>query len=219
MSSYYILNIFEGRSGFGVVVRSDDIADEDKTYYVGAPYIKANGLVKGMYLDDETLERLSHTSELRRAVRKAADILSLADYSKIKLVSKLTEKGFDRSLAIEAALYMEDRGYIKEAEQAARLASFLAENKLRGKKRIAAELSAKGYNRAAVKNAVEQIPDEKFREILTELIRQKYKAPAADRRENDKRVAALMRCGFEASDIIRCLRENDMRYAESEFDD
>lgn len=215
--NYYVLNIFEGRSGYGVTVRCDDISEEDKTYYVSAHYIKRKNLSKGAALSEEELEDLSHTHILRRAVLKAADILASGDYSKIRLTSKLTEKGFDRDIALEAAKYMEERGYIKEKEQAARLALYQAEVKLRGKKRIMAELSAKGYGKTAINHAIAEIPPEVYYESLLALIKQKYKTPAADRRENDRRVAALMRCGFETSDILRALRAYDEDLQNNEY--
>ena len=214
MKTYFIKDIFESRSGIGIELMPDDIAEENITFYLGAKTVRDMGLFKGDTIDEVAFSEIEAAHTLRRAVYKAADLLAAGDYSSARLAKKLTEKGFDRETAEAAAKYMEERGYIREAEQAERLARYLAETKLRGKKRIYAELMQKGYGKFAVRHAISTISDEEFYEYLCQHIKKKYKTPAADRKETEKRVAALMRQGFDAGDIIRALEEV---YAEETF--
>ncbi len=207
MKTYFIKDIFESRRGMGVELMSDDISEENVVFYVGAKIIRDLGLSKGSDIDEVAFSHLEDAHKLRIAVYKAADILAAGDYSVSRLQKKLTDKGIDRETALAAAKYMEERGYIREAEQAARLAEYLAKTKLRGKKRIYTELIQKGYGKFAVKHAVEAVSDEEYYEILKEHIKKKYKTPASDRKETEKRVAALVRQGFSAGDALRALRE------------
>ena len=209
MKTYFIKDIFESRRGIGIELMSDDISEENVVFYVGVATLKQMGLSKGTDIEEVTFSEIEHAHNLRMAIYKAADLLAAGDYSVARLQKKLCDKGIDKETAAEAAQYMEDRGYIREAEQAASLARYLAETKLRGKKRIYADLMGKGYGKFAIKHALESISDEEFYHVLKEHIKRKYKAPAADRRETEKRVAALMRQGFSAGDIVRALRETD----------
>lgn len=207
MKTYFIKDIFESRRGMGIELMSDDISEENVVFYVGAKIIRDLGLSKGTDVVEVVFSQLEDAHKLRYAVYKAADILASGDYSVTRLQKKLCDKGIDKETALAAAKYMEERGYIREAEQAALLARYLAETKLRGKKRIYQELLQKGYGKFAIKHALEAISDEEFYRILTEHIKRKYKTPAADRRETEKRVAALVRQGFSAGDALRALRE------------
>ncbi len=207
MKTYFIKDIFESRRGIGIELMSDDISEENSLFYVGPATIKKLCLSKGMDIDEITYFEIESAHKLRAAVYKAADLLAAGDYSVARLQKKLCNKGIDKETALAAAQYMEERGYIREAEQAANLARYLAETKLRGKKRIYAELSQKGYGKFAIKHAIESITDEEFYEFLTEHIKRKYKEPASDRKEMEKRVAALMRQGFDAGNILRALKE------------
>ena len=214
MKTYFIKDIFESRRGIGIELMSDDISEENIIFYVSAATLKKMGLSKGMDIDEIVYSEIEDAHKLRVAVYKAADLLAAGDYSVARLQKKLTEKGIDKETAEKAAQYMEDRGYIREAEQAADLARYLAETKMRGKKRIYAELIQKGYGKFAVKHAIESISDEEFNDILTQHIKTKYKTSAADRKETEKRVAALMRQGFSAGDIVKALKEIDADNAE-----
>ncbi len=214
MKTYYIKDIFESRRGTGIELMPDDIAEENITFYVGASTVRKLGLAKGIDIDETIFLEIKASHKLRCAVYKAADILASGDHSVAKLTRKLTEKGFNRETAEAAAQYMEERGYIREAEQAEQLAKYLAQTKLRGKKRVYAELTQKGYGKLAVKHAVSSISNEEYYEILCRHIKKKYPAPAADRKETEKRVAALMRQGFDAGDILKALKDT---FAEGTF--
>lgn len=207
MKTYYIKDVFESRSGIGVELMSDDISEENITFYLSAKTVSSMGLSKGDTIDEVVFSEIEEAHKLRRAIYKAADILAIGDCSAARLSKKLVEKGFDRETAEAAANYMEERGYIREAEQAERLAHYLAQTKLRGKKRIYAELVQKGYGKFAVRHAISTVSNEEFYQYLCQHIKKKYKAPAADRKETQKRVAALMRQGFDTGDILKALSE------------
>ncbi len=210
MNTYCIKNVFESRRGIGLDVFPDDICSEIRTFYVSPSFIKQHCIVKGMSFDEVLYSQLEEEHLLRIAVFKAADILAGGDYSTARLQRKLTEKGISRETAEKAALYMEERGYIREAESAQRAARFMLESKMRGKKRIMADLLAKGYKKVAVQSAVNSISREEYYEALCRNLNSKYKAPAVDRREKEKRVAAMMRQGFDAGDILKAMNEGEL---------
>ncbi len=215
MKTYLVRNIFESKMGMGVDIIPDDIAEDCATYYVGKGFISKWNISAGDTVDEELLSHIRYENDLRKAIYKAADILAGGDFSVSRLKKKLCEKGFDREIAEEASKYMEDRGYIREAEQAERAARFLLETKLRGRKRIAAELIQKGYGKVAVKSALSSISDEEFYEALCRHIKKKYRSPAEDRKEQEKRIAAMLRQGFDAGDIIKAMNEED--FCEGDF--
>ncbi len=214
MKTYFVKDIFESRRGIGVELMSDDISEENSVFYISPATLKKLCLSKGMDIDEIIYSELEIAHNLRIAIYKAADMLAAGDYSVARLQKKLCDKGIDKETALAAAQYMEEKGYIREAEQAANLARYLAETKLRGKKRIYAELSQKGYGKFAVKHAIESISDEEFYDFLTEHIKRKYKAPATDRKETEKRIAALVRQGFSAGDALRALKEFEKSFNE-----
>ena len=205
MKTYYIRNIFESRSGIGIDIIPDDISEETRTFYVSQGFLKKHKLQKGQDIDEVLFSEIEEHHTLRRAIYKAADILAVGVYSVLRLKMMLTEKGFSKETAEAAALYMEERGYIREYEAAERMARFLLETKNRGKQRIIAELSAKGYNKAAIKSAAESISEEEYYEALCRQIKMKYKTTATDRKEQEKRIAAMIRQGFKAGDVLRAM--------------
>ena len=81
-----------------------------------------------------------------------------------------------------------------------------------GKKRIAAELMGRGYERKAIFEAIDSVTAEEYSYALRRLISQKFKTPPADRREQDNRIAALSRMGFSISEIMTALKENKADY-------
>lgn len=162
----------------------------------------------GKIISDDEFEALYEASGVARAIAKAETFLSGGDHSKKQLVLKLVRAGIDRTYAEKAALLMEERGFINEDEQAERLAGGYCRRKGWGKKRIAAELMAKGYERDAVLAAVSFITPEEYMEALQAVIERKYPDPPEDKKEKDKRIAALLRLGFSLSEIMEAFRES-----------
>lgn len=149
----------------------------------------------GTPLSDTALPELLHASEYRLACRHAIRILEYGDNNARTLRDKLIRKGVSREIAAEAVERMVSLGYIREAEQARRLAVGYARRNLWGEKKIVSALVAKGYARvdadAAVKDAVDA-GEIDFAEIKKALIK-RCRSRGLD---DDKIRAALWRYGF-----------------------
>ena len=165
-------------------------------------------LKEGKVITDECFEALYEASCVSQAVKKAEWILSSGSCSKKGLVAKLRKAKIERCYAERAALIMEERGFIDEFSQAERLARMYCLRKGRGKQRIMQELLVKGYERDAVTAAASFITPEEYREALMAVIERKYPDPPEDKKERDKRIAALIRLGFSLSEITEAFRES-----------
>ena len=208
---YKVSRIYDGPGG-GIYCDfiPDGAADKDKfTLLFGIREFYEASIKKDDFISDERFEELYEISSLATAVVKAQRLLSLSDHSKKQLSAKLSRYGIDRQYADRAALIMEERGFIDEKGQAERMALSYCQKKLWGKKRIAQDLLSKGYGRDAVVRAVELIPKSEYDTALRTVIEKKYPEPAEDRKEFDRRVAALIRLGLSTGDIIAQLKNNE----------
>ena len=113
----------------------------------------------GTSLSDTVLPELVRASEYRLACRHAIRILEYGDNNARTLRDKLIRKGVSREIAAETVERMVSLGYIREGEQARRLAVGYARRNLWGERKIVSALIAKGYSRpdadAAVRDAVD----------------------------------------------------------------
>ena len=159
---------------------------------IGAPGV-------GDPVSDTLTAELAHASEYRLACRYALRILEYGDNNARSLRDKLERKGISREIAAEAVEKMVDLGYIREAEQARRLAVGYARRNLWGEKKITSALIAKGYRREDAEAAVEEAKDAgeiDFAEVKKTLI----KRCRARGMEDDKIRATLWRYGFGGED-------------------
>lgn len=165
-------------------------------------------LREGKAVSDECFEEIFEASGIAEAQKKAEWILSGGDNSKKQLVLKLSRSGIDKSYAEKAAIIMEERGFIDEFAQAERIAKGYCRRKYWGKKRIMQELLQKGYEKNAVLAAAGFITKEEYKASLNTVIERKYPNPPEDKREKDKRIAALIRLGYSISEITEAFSEN-----------
>ena len=149
----------------------------------------------GTPLSDTALPALVRASEYRLACRHAIRILEYGDNNARTLRDKLIRKGVSREIAAEAVERMVSLGYIREGEQARRLAVGYARRNLWGEKKIVSALIAKGYSRpdadAAVRDAVDG-GEIDFGEIKKTLIKRCRSRGLPD----EKIRATLWRYGF-----------------------
>lgn len=165
-------------------------------------------LRKGKVISDECFEALYEASCTAAAVKRAEWILSGGDHSKKQLITKLVRADIDRQYAERAALIMEERAFIDEYAQAERIARMYCHRKYWGKRRIMQELLLKGYEKDAVVSAAGFITPEEYKKALMTVIERKYPSPPEDKKEKDKRIAALLRLGFSLSEIMEGFRES-----------
>lgn len=153
----------------------------------------------GDTLSAAATSELAHESEYLAACRHALRILEYGDNNARTLRDKLARKGISREVACEAVERMVSLGYIREGEQARRLAVGYARRNLWGERKIVSALTAKGYSRADAETAVRDAVDGgeiDFAEVKRSLI----KRCEARGMEDGKIRATLWRYGFGQED-------------------
>ena len=153
----------------------------------------------GTVLSDTALSELSFEAEYLTACRSAIRILEYGDNNARALRDKLTRKGISREAAQAAVEKMVSLGYIREGEQARRLAVGYARRNLWGERKIVSALTAKGYSRADAETAVREAEDDgeiDFSEVRRSLVK-RCRARGMD---DEKIRATLWRYGFGHED-------------------
>lgn len=208
---YKVSKIYDAPSGgiYCDFIPESGTEKDKMTLLFGIREFYEASIKKDSVVSDEKFEELYEISNLAVAIAKAQRLLSLSDHSKKQLSLKLVRYGIDRQYATRAAQIMEEQGFIDEDAQSERIALAYCKKKLWGKKRIAADLLSKGYDRDAVYRAVDLVPKSEYDMALNAVIEKKYPVAAKDRKEFDKRVAALLRLGFSTGDIIARLKNNE----------
>lgn len=149
---------------------------EERYAALGAP-------AQGDFLDDETLAALAEAEGEIRARAKAESLLAYGDNSANGLCRKLRQRGYSQENAEAAVAVMLQKGYIREEEQAYRLALAAANRKCWGPRRIVADLSHKGYPAPLVRRVIAQAEAEgeiDFRESASRLLEKKFKGETPD---------------------------------------
>ena len=152
-------------------------------------------------IERERCEEILRSMKLYSAIRKGLDLLGYAKNTAKGLKEKLKTRGYSSELAEEAVLYLLEKGYIRENEDAVLFAETLANKKAYGKKRIQKEMFHKGFSAEVIREALEN--DElDFTEACLKRIRamggkEIFETPEV----RNKAVASLLRYGFSYEDI------------------
>ncbi len=149
-------------------------------------------------LTREQYDELAYDGEIYVAAKKGLDILAYGDNTERGLVIKLRERGFDKYIAEDAALYLAENGYIDEKSYLARTVTRLADVKLYGKSRIKAELMKKGFSREVLSENLEEfLAEVDFEENLYKLISKKCDIDSlSDMKYRESLYAAMYRYGY-----------------------
>ena len=161
-----------------------------------------NSLTPGAVLDDP--DKLLFESDVKRAKSRALWYLSRGDLSRKKLHEKLIQGGFMPSAAIQAVERMEELSLIDDTRLAQRLYEYLSESGA-SKREILYKLQNKGIPSDIAKQIIEA-DESSESDKLQKLIKTKY-ASKLQNEENVKKVfAALIRKGYNYSDVREALK-------------
>ena len=184
--------VLESRSGENVqrerlVISSSDFADL--------------GLRKGEITPDG-YDAVLAASARHSARKRALAMLGFGRCSAKRLSEKLAAKGVDRGIARETVARLASEGYLHGNEDALRDAEKNAA-KLWGRKRIAADLRAKGYETEEIRWALDTMEEDgiDYAESCAERLRRSSVGMPDDPSQRQKVVASLMRAGFSLSEI------------------
>lgn len=158
--------------------------------------------------DTELYDELARLAEIWSAVKRGTSLLSVSTCSEKALRVKLTSKGYDREIAEEAVKELVSLGLMNPFDDAFREAQKQFA-KLRGKKRIAAELFAKGYSAESVRHALNKLDlsNADFVAGCRRLIEKRYTELPREPHERQKLYATLMRYGYTSSEIKKAIEE------------
>ena len=104
-------------------------------------YREGGAPLQGEVISEEIYDAFVYSEKSREALRCALRLLGYSDKSERALTDELVRRGYDRDIAREACEECVRLGYLKESRALPRLVEALANRKLRGGRRIVAELA------------------------------------------------------------------------------
>ena len=163
------------------------------------------GINSGDVLNDEEIAELEEKINVRKAYNKGIELLSGRAHSKKELIQKI-KRAVDEKYAIIAVDKLEKKGYVNDEEFARAYYSYLLNAKHFGAKRINYEMYQKGISRDIVdlvSYEFESDPAEQIRQIIDK----KYASRLNDEKGKKRAFNALVRMGYNYSDIRKILDE------------
>ena len=160
-------------------------------------------------ISEEQYERLEEASQLCQALRCGEHLLSYGSNSAQTLARKLTQRGYSREVAQNAALRLCDMGLIDEKKDVRREVEKCLK-KLWGAKRISAHLWSKGFAQESLEELSGILNEADFTANCAALIRKHYGQIPEDPDALRRMTASLARYGYSMSEIkgaILLLRE------------
>ena len=202
MSTYSIKSVSESPAGISVAI-GIDTADKTESveYLISREFWHWGRLKSGTVLSEEDFLGMERGAALSRAIARMKGILSYSGVSRRTLVQKLKGYDFSEEICECAADYAVEHGMVRENVQVEHAVETYLRRKYWGRRRIAAELSAKGYPREVIDEAIAAIPEEDFLHALRLIIEKKYGEVPSDPQEKQKMILSLLRLGYVGSEI------------------
>ena len=178
--------------------------DGEYCFTVDETYFLSMGIWNGKEVDEDELEEIRETVNIRRAYNYAVNLLSRRDHSERELMTKLTQKGYSDG-AEEAIRKLRDGGYVSDERFARLYVRELQTFKKYGKRRIEQELYRKGVDREIIREVLEETDFDGS--DLVSLIERKYGRYLGDEKGIAKTINGLLRMGYSYGEIRDALRE------------
>ena len=202
MSTYSIKSVSESPAGISVSIRIVTAeANETVEYLISREFWHWGRLQSGGAITEEDYLRMERSAALSRAIARMKGILSYSGVSRRTLIHKLKGYDFSEEICEYAADYAVEHGMVKEDVQVEHAIDTYLRRKYWGRRRIVAELSAKGYPREVIENALAEIPEEEFMHALHVILVKKYGEIPADPQEKQKMILSLLRMGYSGNEI------------------
>ena len=202
MSTYSIKSVSESPAGISVSIligTADNF--EVAEYLISREFWYWGRLQNGSDISEEEYLGMDRSAALSRAIARMKGILSYSGVSRRTLIQKLKGYDFSEEICVCAADYAVDHGMVREDVQVEHAIDTYLHRKYWGRRRITAELSAKGYPREVIDNALVQIPEEDFMRSLHVILVKKYGEIPADPQEKQKMILSLLRMGYSGNEI------------------
>ena len=183
--------------------------DDGRKLYLHADIITDFGICAGMETDRETLRKIIYASNFRRAYQRALYLLDYRDYTYSEMYKKLVDNYKSETLCTAVMKRLTEHGFIDDERYAERMARKLVEVKHFGYRRSKRELMQKGISEFIAEDALSPY-SAAFEENLMELLRTKhsrYLTDREDKRSIEKVKSALVRYGYDFTEINRAVKE------------
>lgn len=179
--------------------------DEGEPAYLNIEIVNKFNLKAGISLPLSAWEQIKSENEYRKARERALYLLDIKDYSFVDMFKKL-RANYDEDTCYRVMQKLVEIGSINDSRYAEGLARHYVEVKLFGRRRAFQEMRLKGLTREVIDIALEpyaQGTDERLRT----LIEKKYLRYLDDEKGVNRAKNAIVRLGYDYSDINRVLKE------------
>lgn len=206
MSTYSIKSVSESPAGISVSILIGTADNYETTeYLISREFWQWGRLQNGSDITEEEFLGMDRSAALSRAIARMKGILSYSGVSRRMLIQKLKGYDFSEEICTTAADYAVEHGMVREDVQVEHAVDTYLRRKYWGRRRIAAELSAKGYPREVIESALADIPEEDFMHALHVILERKYGEISADPQEKQKMILSLLRMGYSGNEIKAAL--------------
>lgn len=202
MSTYSIKSVSESPAGISVSILIGTADNYETTeYLISREFWQWGRLQNGSDITEEEFLGMDRSAALSRAIARMKGILSYSGVSRRMLIQRLKGYDFSEEICTTAADYAVEHGMVREDVQVEHAVDTYLRRKYWGRRRIAAELSAKGYPREVIESALADIPEEDFMHALHVILERKYGEIPADPQEKQKMILSLLRMGYSGNEI------------------
>ena len=164
---------------------------------------------EGSDLSDEALQEIMTQILPSRCIKRAMNLLQKKNFAEGELRRKLIDGGYPEEIADKAVEYVRSYGYIDDVRYASDYIRYHSSSG-RGVNRIRMELRAKGISDDDFEKALKEMEELGLlgdtSEAIGKLLAKKHFSPDMDRAEKEKIAAFIIRRGFSAEDIFRCMK-------------
>ena len=179
--------------------------EEGEPEFLNIEIINKFNLKAGISLPLSAWKQIKGENEYRKARERALYLLDIKDYSFVDMFKKL-RANYDEDTCYRVMQKLVKIGSINDSRYAEGLARHYVEVKLFGRRRAFQEMRLKGLTREVIDIALEPYA-EGADERLRTLIEKKYLRYLDDEKGVNRAKNALVRLGYDYSDINRVLKE------------
>ena len=179
--------------------------DEGEPAYLNSEIINKFNIKAGLDLPLSAWQQIQAENDYRKARERALYLLDFKDYSFVEMFKKLRQN-YDEELCYRVMQKLVEMGVINDRRYAEGLARHYIEVKLFGRRRAFQEMRLKGLTKEVIDLTLSEYEDG-VRERLRTLIEKKYLRYLGDEKGLNRTKNALVRYGYDFSDINAVLRE------------
>lgn len=183
--------------------------DDGRKLYLHADIITDYGIHAGMETDRDELRKIIYASNFRRAYQRALYLLDYRDYTYSEMFKKLMENYKSEPLCKAVMKRLTEHGFIDDVRYAEGMARKLVEVKKYGCRRSKREIMQKGIDQFTAEDALAKY-SQVYHDNILELLRTKhsrYLTDREDRKSIEKVKSALVRYGYDFTEINRAVKE------------